>query len=79
MNSELSVAVGVTHVTVVDVVPRSAFLRIFEGQFEKVGPETSLDLKKKSETRNQQIEKKILKREKRNNSDELPYIRFKIY
>ena len=47
MNSELSVAVGVTHVTVVDVVPRSAFLRIFEGQFEKVGPETSLDLKKK--------------------------------
>ena len=43
MNPELSLAVGVTHVTVVDVVPRSAVLRIFEGQFEKVGPETSLD------------------------------------
>ena len=43
MNSELSVAVGVVHVTVADVVPRSAVLTIFEGQFEKVGPETSLD------------------------------------
>ena len=43
MNSELSVAVGVAHVTVADVVPRSAVLKIFDGQFEKVGPETSLD------------------------------------
>ena len=43
MNSELSVAVGVVHVIVADVVLRSAVLTIFEGQFEKVGPETSLD------------------------------------
>ena len=38
---ELSVAVGGVHVTDVDVVPRSAVAMIFEGQFEKVGPETS--------------------------------------
>ena len=43
MNSELSVAVGAVHVIVPVVVPRSAVLRIFEGQFEKVGSETSLD------------------------------------
>lgn len=61
-----------------DVVPRSAVLRILEGQFEKVGPETSL-VKKKSERGNQKVEKnKILDRGKRNNSDELPYVRFKI-
>jgi len=42
MNPELSVAVGGVHVTVVDVVPRSAVLMIFDGQFEKVGSEMSL-------------------------------------
>ena len=41
MTPELSVAVGGVHVTDTDVVPRSAVLTIFEGQFEKVGPETS--------------------------------------
>ena len=41
MNPELSVAVGGVHVTVVDVVPRSAVLMIFDGQFEKVGSEMS--------------------------------------
>lgn len=49
MNSELSVAAGVAHVTMADVVPRSAVLRIFEGQFEKVGPETSLVKKNQRE------------------------------
>ena len=43
INSELSVAVGAVHVTVAQVVPRSADLRIFEGQFENAGPETSSD------------------------------------
>ena len=41
MSPELSVAVGPVHVTVADVVPRSAVVTIFEGQFENVGPETS--------------------------------------
>lgn len=43
MKSELSVAVGAIHVIVVDVVLRSAVLWKFEGQFEKVGAETSMD------------------------------------
>ena len=43
MNAELSVAAGAVHVIVADVAPRSAVWRIFEGQFEKVGPETSLE------------------------------------
>ena len=38
---ELSVAVGVVHVTVVDVVPRSAFAAKFTGQFKNVGLEMS--------------------------------------
>lgn len=41
MSPELSVAVGPVHVTVADVVPRSAVVKIFEGQFVNVGPETS--------------------------------------
>ena len=41
MNPELSVAVGGVHVTVADVVPRSAVEMIFNGQLEKVGPEAS--------------------------------------
>lgn len=41
MNPELSVAVGGVHVTVADMVPRSAVEMIFNGQLEKVGPETS--------------------------------------
>ena len=41
MSPELSVAVGSVHVTVADVVPRSAVKTIFEGQFVNVGPETS--------------------------------------
>lgn len=41
MYPELSVAVGSVHVTVTDVVPMSAVLAIFEGQFENVGPEMS--------------------------------------
>ena len=41
MYSELSVAVGAVHVSIADVVPRSAIVMISEGQFENVGPETS--------------------------------------
>ena len=55
INSELSVAVGIVHVILTDVVPLSAILRIFEGQFENAGPETSLDLK------NQRKDIKILR------------------
>ena len=47
---------GVVQLTVAHVVPRSADLRIFEGQFENAGPETSSDLKK-LENSNQKIEK----------------------
>ena len=46
MTPELSVAVGGVHVTDTDVVPLSAVSKIFEGQFEKVGPETSWNKKK---------------------------------
>ena len=45
MTPELSVAVGGVHVTDTDVVPLSAVSKIFEGQFEKVGPETSWNKK----------------------------------
>ena len=38
---ELSVAVGVAHVIVADVVPRSAFLGKCKGQFKNVGLEMS--------------------------------------
>ena len=38
---ELSVAVGVAHETVADVVPRSAFWRKRGGQFKNVGLEMS--------------------------------------
>lgn len=38
---ELSVAVGVVHVTVADVVPRSAFAAKFRGQLKNVGLEMS--------------------------------------
>ena len=38
---ELSVPVGAVHVTVADVVPRSAFAAKFRGQLKNVGLEMS--------------------------------------
>lgn len=42
MKPELSVAFGGVHVTLVDVVPLSAVVAIFDGQFEKTGALTSV-------------------------------------
>ena len=41
INPELSVALGGDHMTVADMVPRSAITILSGGQFVKVGPKTS--------------------------------------